>query len=82
MSIERVFDGPLVDPVTDEPVPATRARTWTLTFRRGSEVVGAQWNVEERVLQLAPHVGWSSHFIGRVKRSLIALGDTPPSLRG
>ena len=73
MTIDEVYDGPLVDPVDGEPVPGTNARVWTLTLRHGREIVRARWEVATHVLRLEPEPRWSAHFVGRVKRALIAL---------
>ena len=79
VTIDRVYDGPLVDPATGETLPDTHGVAWHLTLRRGAAALRVWWMPEERVLGGERLAGWSKHAIGRLKRHPIGLGRSPPA---
>lgn len=77
--LDRVYRGPLADPVTDEPIIGSDTTIWDLTLHRGDERIAVCWWPEDRLLQ-GHLAGWSRHTVGRLKRNLIALGRNAPPL--
>lgn len=75
--VGEVYEGPLVDPITEEPIPGAHAIVWSviMSSEDGAEQQG-WWDPRARGLSL--HLaGWSMAAIGALKRHLISLGEHP-----
>jgi hypothetical protein len=75
--IRDVYEGPLYDVATDEPVEGSREIIWKilLSASDGTELHGSWW---PRTCGLGVHLhGWNKRAIGALKRHLIALGERP-----